>query len=242
MKTLPYKRILLKTSGELLAGPQKFGIDPNAMQTVAEEIKQVHNLGVQIGIVIGGGNVFRGLALASEGMQRVTGDFMGMLSTVINSIALQDYLERLDVPTRVCSAISMDQIAERFIRRRAIRHLEKGRVVIFAAGTGSPNFTTDTAASLRAVEMEADVILKGTRVDGVYNCDPQKHPDAKKYDELTYLDVVQKGLKVMDPTAITLSMDNHLPIIVFNFTIKGNLIKLLKGNKLGTIVRDTSHD
>ncbi|MFC1561581.1 UMP kinase [candidate division KSB1 bacterium] len=237
-----FSRILLKVSGELLAGEKKFGIEPGAIQKVAEEIKGVHDLGVQIGIIIGGGNVFRGLSLASQGMQRVTGDLMGMLSTVINSIALQDYLEQLGVATRVCSAINMDEIAEPFIRRRALRHLEKNRVVIFAAGTGSPNFTTDTAASLRAIEMEADVIIKGTRVDGVFDSDPHINKHAQKFDEVTYLDVVQKGLKVMDPTAITLSMDNNLPIIVFNLSKKGNLLKLIKGEKLGTIVRDNSHD
>jgi len=242
MASIRYKRILLKVSGEILAGGMGFGIDAKSIQTVAEELKQARDLGVQLGVVIGGGNIFRGLSSASVGMERVSGDFMGMLATVINSIALQDYLERLGVPTRVCSALNIEQIAEPFIRRRALRHLEKGRIVIFAAGTGSPNFTTDTASSLRAVEIEADIILKGTRVDGVYSADPEKHEDARKYDELTYLDVVKRGLKVMDPTAITLSMDNNLPIIVFNFTVPGNLKKIIQGKKIGTIVRDDDHD
>jgi len=242
MASIRYKRILLKVSGEILAGGMGFGIDAKSIQTVAEELKQARDLGVQLGVVIGGGNIFRGLSSASVGMERVSGDFMGMLATVINSIALQDYLERLGVPTRVCSALNIEQIAEPFIRRRALRHLEKGRIVIFAAGTGSPNFTTDTASSLRAVEIEADIILKGTRVDGVYSADPEKHEDARKYDELTYLDVVKRGLKVMDPTAITLSMDNNLPIIVFNFTVPGNLKKIIQGIKIGTIVRDDDHD
>jgi len=225
-----------------MAGAQKFGIDPKSMESAAQEIKQVHDHGVQIGIIIGGGNIFRGLKVESLGMQRITGDYMGMLATVINSIALQDVLESKGVPTRVCSAINIDQMVEPFIRRRALRHLEKGRIVIFSAGTGSPNFTTDTAASLRAIEMEADVILKGTDVKGVYDSDPRKNSNAFMYDELTYLDVVKKGLRVMDPTAITLSMDNQLPIIIFNFSVYGNLLKIVKGEKIGTIVRDNNHD
>ncbi|MFC1553555.1 UMP kinase [candidate division KSB1 bacterium] len=233
-----YKRIILKVSGELLAGDQEFGIHHDTIQTVALEIKAIHDLGVQIGIVIGGGNIFRGVTAASEGMEKVTGDNIGMLATVMNSIALQDHLEQLGVQTRVCTAISMEQIAEPFIRRRALRHLEKGRIVIIAAGTGHPNFTTDTAAALRAVELEAEIILKGSNVDGVYDSDPKFHKDAFKYDELTYLDVVKDGLKVMDSTAITLSMDNKIPIIVFNFTKNDNLLKIVTGEKIGTLVRE----
>lgn len=239
---MKYKRILLKTSGELLAGPQKFGIDPDVMVYVAQEIKKVYDLGVEIGIIVGGGNVFRGLSLAAKGMHRATGDSMGMLATVINSIALQDYLERQGVRTRVCSAVKMEQIAEPFIRRRAMRHLEKGRVVIFAAGTGSPNFTTDTAAALRAVEMEADVILKGTRVDGVYTTDPQKDDNAEKFDTISYIDVLKRDLKVIDPTAVTLAMDNGIPIRVFNFRKEDNLLKLIQGENVGTTIQDKNHD
>ncbi|MCH8286347.1 UMP kinase [candidate division KSB1 bacterium] len=242
MVHVQYKRVILKISGELLAGEQEYGIDHDTMHSVAQEIKEIHNEGVQFGIVVGGGNIFRGLSAASQGIEKVTGDNMGMIATIINSIALQDHLEGIGVETRVCSAIPMEQIAESFIRRRALRHLEKNRIVIIAAGTGHPNFTTDTAAALRAVELEADIILKGTRVDGVYDKDPKKNKDAFKYEELTYLDVVQKGLKVMDPTAVTLSMDNQIPIIVFNFTIAGNLFKIIKGEHIGTIVRDNSHD
>ena len=241
MASIWYKRVILKVSGELLAGKLEYGIDPEAMRTVASEIKEVHDLGVQLGIITGGGNIFRGLAAASSGMERVTGDNMGMLATIINSIALQDHLEQLNVDTRVCSAIHLEQIAEPFIRRRALRHLEKNRVVIVAAGTGNPNFTTDTAAALRAVEMEAEVILKGTRVDGVYNADPKIHKNASLYEELTYIDIVKMGLKVMDPTAVTLSMDNDKPVIVFNFTVPGNLVKIIKGEKIGTIVRGSTH-
>lgn len=237
MASTRFKRILLKVSGEILAGDEGFGIIPEAIESVAQEIKQVHDLNVEIGLIIGGGNIFRGLSTAAVGMERVTGDFMGMLATVINALALQDCLERLGVPTRVCSALKMEQIAEPFIRRRAIRHLEKGRIVIFAAGTGSPNFTTDTAAALRAIEMEADIIIKATKVDGVYDSDPVKNSKAIKYDELTYQEVVDRRLNVMDQTAVTLSMDNDLPIIVFNFTKKGNLLKVIRGENIGTIVR-----
>lgn len=242
MAQVQYKRVILKISGELLAGEQEYGIDPRTIHSVAREIKEVHELGVRLGIIIGGGNIFRGLSAASAGMEKVTGDNMGMIATIINSIALQDHLEKLGVETRVCSAISMEQIAEPFIRRRALRHLEKNRVVIIAAGTGHPNFTTDTAASLRAVELGSDVILKGTRVDGVYDSDPKINKNALRFKELSYIDVVKKGLKVMDPTAVTLSMDNNIPIIVFNFAKRGNLIKIIKGEKIGTIVRDTSND
>jgi len=237
MTSIRYKRAILKVSGELLAGTQEYGIDPAVIDSVAQEIQEIHTIGVKLGIVIGGGNIFRGLSAASASMERVTGDYMGMLATVINSIALQDHLERLGIQTRVCSAITMDQIAEPFIRRRALRHLEKGRIVIVAGGTGNPNFTTDTAAALRAVELEAEILLKGTRVDGVYDADPQKNKNALRYEEVSYMDIVKQGLKVMDPTAITLSMDNHIPIIVFNFSIPGNLLRIIKGEKVGTLVR-----
>ena len=237
MTSIRYKRAILKVSGELLAGTQEYGIDPAVIDSVAREIQEIHTIGVQLGIVIGGGNIFRGLSAASASMERVTGDYMGMLATVINSIALQDYLERLGIQTRVCSAITMDQIAEPFIRRRALRHLEKGRIVIVAGGTGNPNFTTDTAAALRAVELEAEILLKRTHVDGVYDADPQKNKNALRYEEVSYMDIVKQGLRVMDPTAITLSMDNHIPIIVFNFSIPGNLLRIIKGEKVGTLVR-----
>jgi len=242
MTPVRYKCIILKISGELLAGKQEYGIDPQTMESVAGEIKKVHELGVRMGIVLGGGNIFRGLSAASAGMNRIAGDNMGMLATVINSIALQDHLERLDVNTRVCTAINVEKIAEPFIRRRAVRHLEKGRVVILAGGTGHPIFTTDTAAALRAVEIGAEVILKGTRVDGVYSADPEKYKDAVRYEELSYIDIVKKGLKVIDPTAATLSMDNKIPMIVFNFTFPGNLVKIVKGEKIGTLIREPDHD
>jgi uridylate kinase len=234
MTELPYKRILLKLSGEALMGRQGLGIDPETVGNIAIEIKEVQELGAEIGIVIGGGNIFRGLSASARGMDRVQADYMGMLATVINSLAVQDYLERNDVYTRVLTAINMEEIAEPFIRRRAMRHLEKGRVVIFAAGTGNPYFTTDTAAALRAVEIEADVIIKATKVDGVYDSDPMTNPDAKKYDELTYLDVVKKRLKVMDSTAVTLCMDNKLPILVCNLTKHGCLKRVIQGEPLGT--------
>lgn len=232
-----FKRILLKLSGESLAGPGKFGINAEILKQYAQEIKSVVELGVQVALVIGGGNIFRGISKAAYEMDRVSADYMGMLATVINSLALQNALEKIGLFTRVQTAIPMEQIAEPFIRRRAIRHLEKGRVVIFAAGTGNPYFTTDTAAVLRAIEIEAEVILKGTRVDGVYSADPEKHPDAIKFDELSYLEVVKRGLRVMDSTAITLSMDNKLPIIVFNMGQKGNLERVVKGEPIGTKVR-----
>lgn len=215
-------------------GKQGLGIDPKIVENIAVEIKEVHELGVEIGVVIGGGNIFRGLSASARGMDRVSADYMGMLATVINAMALQDYLERNDVYTRVLTAIKMEEVAEPFIRRRAIRHLEKGRVVIFAAGTGNPYFTTDTAAALRAVEIEADVILKGTKVDGVYDSDPEINADATKFDELSYLDVVKRRLKVMDTTAVTLCMDNQLPIIVFNLTKKDYLKRVIQGEPLGT--------
>jgi len=231
-----YKRILLKLSGEALMGKQGLGIDPAVVNEIAQELKEVKELGVEIGIVIGGGNIFRGLSASARGMDRVTADYMGMLATVINAMALQDYLERYEVQTRVLTAIKMEQLAEPFIRRRAIRHLEKGRLVIFAGGTGNPYFTTDTAAALRAIEIEANAIIKGTKVDGVYDDDPKTNANAIKFDQLTYLDVVKKRLKVMDSTAVTLSMDNNLPIIVFNLTVKGNLKKLILGESIGTKV------
>ncbi len=231
-----FKRILLKLSGEALMGDQTYGIDPGIVHQVAGEVREIKELGVEVAIVIGGGNIFRGLAASTEGMDRVSADHMGMLATVINSLALQDALEKLGLFTRVLSAIKMEQIAEPFIRRRAIRHLEKGRIVIFAGGTGNPYFTTDTAASLRAIEVEADIILKGTRVDGVYDKDPEKDSSAFKFDRISYLDVVKKGLSVMDATAVTLCMENNLPIIVFNLKTRGNLKKLILGESVGTRV------
>ena len=232
-----YKRVLLKLSGEALGGEQGYGIDPNTITTIAREVKQVVELGVQLSIVIGGGNIFRGLAASSKGMDRASADYMGMLATMINSLALQDALEKVGVDTRVQSAIAMAEVAEPYIRRRAIRHLEKGRVVIFGAGTGNPYFTTDTAASLRAMEIGADVILKGTKVDGVYSADPQKDPSATKYESLTYLEVLRKGLQVMDATAISLCMDNSLPIIVFDVTTDGNVVRVICGDRIGTLVK-----
>ena len=231
-----YKRVLLKLSGEVLMGGTGFGIDPEVVRRIATEIKDVHSLGVEIGIVIGGGNIFRGLAASAQGFDRVSADHMGMLATVINSLALQDALEKMDVFTRVQSAIEMNQVAETFIRRRAIRHLEKGRVVIFAAGTGNPYFSTDTTAALRAMEIKADVILKATKVDGIYNADPAKVKDAVLYSEIRYLDVLKEGLGVMDTTAISLCMDNRVPIIVFNIKTKGNIKRVILGDKIGSLV------
>jgi len=217
-------------------GETTFGIDPEVVRRIAAEIKDVHGLGVQIGIVIGGGNIFRGLAASAQGFDRVSADHMGMLATVINSLALQDALEKMDVYTRVQSAIEMNQVAEMFIRRRAIRHLEKGRVVIFAAGTGNPYFSTDTTAALRAMEIKAEVILKATKVDGIYDADPVKVKDAKRFTEITYLDVLKQGLGVMDTTAISLCMDNRVPIIVFNIKTKGNIKRVIQGDKIGSLV------
>ncbi|MBW2186175.1 MAG: UMP kinase [Deltaproteobacteria bacterium] len=228
---------MTKLSGEALAGDNGYGIDPEIITGIAGEIRDVVALGVQISLVIGGGNIFRGLAASSAGMDRASADYMGMLATVMNSLALQDALETVGVKTRVQSAIEMREIAEPYIRRRAVRHLEKGRVVIFAAGTGNPYFTTDTAASLRAMEIGAEVILKATKVDGIYNADPVKDPSAVKFDSLTYLDVLQKGLQVMDATATSLCMDNDLPIVVFNMTQPGNIVKVLMGESIGTIVK-----
>jgi len=231
-----YKRVLLKLSGEALMGSQGFGIDPQVVQRIANEIKDVHQLGVQTAVVIGGGNIFRGLQASAEGFDRVSADHMGMLATVINGLAIQDALEKLDVYTRVQSAIEMRQVAEMFIRRRAIRHLEKKRVVIFAAGTGNPYFSTDTTAALRAMEIKAEVILKATKVDGIYDADPVKFPNATMYKEISYMDVLTKGLGVMDSTAISLCKDNDVPIIVFNINTKGNIRRVIEGEKIGSMV------
>lgn len=236
MPKIRYKRIMLKISGEALMGDKGYGIDPVVINTIANEIKEVYKLGIQIAVVIGGGNIFRGIAASAKGMERASADYMGMLATVLNGLALQDALEKRGVLTRVQTAIEMRELAEPYIRRRAIRHLEKKRVVIFAAGTGNPYFTTDTAASLRAMEIGAEVILKGTKVNGVYDSDPMKNKNAKKFDKLNYLDVLQKGLKVMDATAISLCMDNSLPIIVFNLKKSGNIKRIVLGEKIGTIV------
>ena len=234
---LRYKRVLLKLSGEALMGNQGLGIDPQVLRNIAQEIKEVHELGAEIAVVIGGGNIFRGSTAANYGVDRVTADYMGMLATVMNGLALQGALEKEGVMTRLQTAIEMHQVAEPYIRRRAIRHLEKGRAVIFAGGNGNPFFTTDTTASLRAVEIGAEVILKATKVDGVYNADPTLDKDAVMFPQLTYLDVLQLGLKVMDSTAISLCMDNQLPIIVFNLTVKGNIKRVLSGETLGTVVQ-----
>lgn len=232
-----FKRVLLKLTGEALSGEGKSGISPEVIDSIAREIREVVALGVEVSIVIGAGNIFRGLEGAAGGMDRATGDYMGMLATIINALALQDALERIGVLTRVQSAIEMQQLVEPFIRRRAVRHLEKGRVVIFAAGTGNPYFTTDTAAALRATEIHAEVILKATKVDGVYDTDPVANPKAKKFEELSYIDVLNRNLRVMDATAISLCMENDLPIIVFNIKEHGNLRKVILGEKIGTIVR-----
>ncbi len=231
-----YKRMLLKLSGEALMGEQEFGIESQAIETYAKQIKEVYDMGIDIAIVIGGGNIFRGLSGSDQGIDRVTGDHMGMLATVINSLALQNAIERLGVPTRVQTAIDMPKIAEPFIKRRAIRHLEKNRVVIFGAGTGNPYFTTDTAAALRAIEIDADVVVKATKVDGIYDKDPKKFDDAVKYDVVTYDECLAKNLKVMDATAISLCRENNLPILVFNLLEEGNLRKVITGEKIGTKV------
>jgi len=236
MNQSPYKRILLKLSGEALMGSQGHGIDLTVIDKIASEIKEVAGNGIEIAIVIGGGNIFRGLSAAAKGMERASADYMGMLATVLNALALQNTLENKGVATRVQSAIEMRELAETYIRRRAVRHLEKKRVVIFAAGTGNPYFTTDTAAALRAMEIGAEVIMKATKVDGVYSADPVKDPSAVKYDRLSYLDVLQRNLKVMDATAISLCMDNNLPIIVFNLNVPGNIKKIVAGEPLGTLV------
>ena len=231
-----YKKILLKLSGEALMGEQEFGISSDVIASYAKQIKEIVDLGVEVSIVIGGGNIFRGISGAAQGVDRVTGDHMGMLATVINSLALQNSIEKLGVPTRVQTAIEMPKVAEPFIKRRAQRHLEKGRVVIFGAGTGNPYFTTDTAAALRAIEMGTDVVIKATKVDGIYDKDPVKYPDAKKYETVTYNEVLAKDLKVMDATAISLCRENKLPIIVFNSLIEGNLKRVIMGENIGTTV------
>lgn len=236
---MKYKRILLKLSGESLMGDKGFGIDEAKLLEYANEIKSIHSIGCQVAIVIGGGNIFRGVQTQKNHIiDRVQGDYMGMLATVINAMAIQSTLESIGVPTRLQSAIKMEQICEPFIRRRAVRHLEKGRVVIFGAGTGNPYFTTDTAATLRAIEIEADVIIKGTRVDGIYSADPEKHTDAKKYDFITFDEVYEKQLQVMDLTAFTLCKENKLPIIVFDINKKGNLLKIIQGESIGTLVNN----
>ncbi|NQT75549.1 MAG: UMP kinase [Candidatus Omnitrophica bacterium] len=232
-----YKRVVIKMSGEALQGRRGYGIDPFMTEKIAKEIKETKKLGVQIAIVIGGGNIYRGSTASGQGVDRIIADYMGMLATVINGLALQDALEKAGVMTRVQTAIEMQELAEPYIRRKAVRHLEKGRVVIFVAGTGNPYFSTDTAASLRAIEIEAGVILKATKVDGVYSADPKKHKSAKKFKNLKYIQVLNKGLKVMDATAVSLCMDNHLPIVVFNLLKKGNIKRVVLGEKIGTVIK-----
>jgi uridylate kinase len=236
MSAPAYKRVLLKLSGEALMGEQKFGIDPAVANQIATDIAEIQQLGVETAVVIGGGNIFRGVAASARGMDRATADYMGMLATVINALALQDAMEQHGIVTRVVTAIEMRAVAEPFIRRRAIRHLEKGRVVVFAAGTGNPYFTTDTAAALRAMEIKADVILKGTKVDGIYTADPMVHPDARRFDSISYLQVLEQGLGVMDATAISLCMDNRLPIVVFNLKTPGNMKRAVLGEPVGSLV------
>ncbi len=232
-----YKRVVLKLGGEILQGRKSYGIDPEASLAIAQELKEIKKAGVQLCVVLGGGNIFRGVDEEEKGIDRSTADYMGMLATVINALALQDALEKSGVVTRVLSAIAMSQIAEPYIRRRAIRHLEKDRVVIFAAGTGNPYFSTDTAAALRATEINAEILLKGTKVDGVYCSDPKRNPKAKRYKQLKYIDMLKKGLKVMDSTAVSLCMDNHLPIIVFNIWKRTNMKRIIQGEKIGTLVK-----
>ena len=237
MSQLKYKKILLKISGESLLGDREYGISPKAAKNVAQEIKSIHDLGVQIAIVIGAGNIFRGLSAAKQGIERPTADYMGMLATVMNSLAVQDALEKLNVDTRTQTAVQMNQVAEPFIRRKALRHMEKGRVVILAAGTGSPYFTTDSGAALRALELNCQVLIKATKVDGVYDKDPVKHQDAKRYDKLTHLEAInQPGVQIMDTSALSLCMDNNMPIYVFNLFENGNLKKVIAGENIGTIV------
>ncbi len=236
MPEAAYKRILLKLSGEALQGDKGYGISPPIIEAISEEIKEVHALGVQIGIVIGGGNIFRGVAASAQGMDRASADYMGMLATIINALALQDALEAIGVPTRVQTAIGVSQLAEPYIRRRAIRHLEKGRVIILAGGTGNPYFTTDTAAALRAMEIHAELIMKATKVDGVYDADPMTHRGAKRFERLTFSEVLERDLKVMDATAISLCRDNTVPIMVFNLSQKGNIRRVVMGEAIGTLV------
>jgi uridylate kinase len=233
---MKYKRILLKLSGEALMGDKNYGIDPNLLEKYSSQIKKLHGLDIEIAIVIGGGNIYRGIEAEESGINRVQGDYMGMLATLINSMALQSHLEKLGCDTRLMSGFNIDQVCEPFIRRRAIRHLEKGRIVIFGAGLGKPYFTTDSTASLRAIEIEADIVLKGTRVDGVYDFDPEKVKDAKKYSELSFNEAYEKNLNIMDMTAFTLCKENNLPIIVFDMNKPGNLIKLVEGEKIGTLI------
>ncbi len=240
MTPIRYHRILLKISGEMLAGSQAYGIHPEILTTLAQEIGEVVRMDVEVALVIGGGNIFRGIAASASGMERASADYMGMLATMLNALALQNALEKLDIPTRVLSAIEMKQLAEGYIRRRAIRHLEKKRVVIFAAGTGNPYFTTDTAAALRAMEIGADIILKGTKVNGIYDSDPVTNPSATMFEEIQFLTVLNKNLQVMDSTAITLCMDNKLPLLVFNLTQSGNLKRVVHGEKIGTLVTQPS--
>ena len=233
-----YRRVVIKLSGEGLAGDNGFGISPAVIRGVAEQIREVHGLGVEIGIVIGGGNIIRGVSAASQGMDRATADYMGMMAGIMNSVALQDALEKEDVPTRVLSALEIKEVAEPYIRRRAMRHLEKGRIVIFAAGTGNPYFTTDTAAALRAAEIHADLIMKATRVDGVYGADPETHPDAVRFDRLSYEEAIQRNLQFMDQTAIQLCRENAVPIVVFDMTVSGNIRKVVCGERVGTLVSE----
>ncbi len=238
MKQVKYKRILLKLSGESLMGKKGFGIDHKVLEFFATEVKKIHDIGVQVGIVIGGGNIYRGLSASDQGIDRVTGDQMGMLATMVNSLALQNAIEHTGTYSRLMSAIHMEEIAEPYIRRRAIRHLEKGRVVIFGAGTGHPYFSTDTAASLRAVEIQADVIVKGTRVDGVFDSDPEKNPNANKFENISYLEILKRNLRVMDLTAVSLCQENSLPMVVFNMDVPNNLLKLVSGENVGTTIQD----
>jgi len=238
MEKLKYKRIILKLSGESLMGTKGFGIDNKVLEFFAKEVKKVHDVGAEVGLVIGGGNIYRGLSAGSQGIDRATGDYMGMLATMINSLALQNAIEKTGITTRLMSAIKMEAIAEPYIRRRAIRHLEKGRVVILGSGTGHPYFSTDTAASLRAVEIGADVIIKGTRVSGVFDSDPEKNHDAVKFDSITYMEILKKNLRIMDLTAVSLCQENNLPMIVFNMDVKDNLYKLVMGENVGTVIYD----
>jgi uridylate kinase len=233
---LAYKRILLKLSGEALMGDQTYGIDPLVATQIAKDVAEIQSMGVQTAIVIGGGNIFRGVAASARGMDRATADYMGMLATIINALALQDALEQQDIVTRVVTAIEMRAVAEPFIRRRAIRHLEKGRVVVFGGGTGNPYFSTDTAAALRAMEVKAEVIFKATKVDGIYDADPMTHPNASRFDRISYIQVLEQGLKVMDSTAVSLCMDNHLPIMVFNLRTPGNILRAITGEAVGSLV------
>ena len=234
--TTPTRRVLLKLSGEALLGDHEYGIDPGVVREIAREVAGAVAEGIEAAIVVGGGNIFRGLAASAEGMDRATGDYMGMLATVMNGLALQDALEQLDQPTRVMSAIAMNEICEPYIRRRAVRHLEKGRVVVMVAGTGNPYFTTDTAATLRAVEVHAEVILKATRVDGVYDADPEKHPEAQRYSHIGYTELLSNRLQALDATAVSLAMDNDMPIVVFDMTVPGNIARAVRGERIGTLI------